>query len=497
MTTKPQRTKLYISIILIATILLSGCIGPGKDNATALVLSTTTPIPCTDEQISAQTDEFLILAPKTLYSGGESSVTMAAFEENQSVRRCIEYTLTDENNNDLALLKGSTGESGHTVATFAVPDVEEGRYVLKAEPVGSDTEFKTVVNVVKSNPIFIETDKPIYKPGQIIHGRILILNNNIVPVVQDVIIEISDAKGIKVFKENLTSNEYGVASFDLPLASELNLGTWKIKATSGSSMSVVDIRVEKYVLPKFKAEVTTPKDWFIVSDPITGTVSGNYFFGKVVEGTVEIKASRYVGTWEEYATFSSSLNNGSVEFELPAVGYVAGTYGAGGTGSLMLNITVTDTGNHSETTTKLLKISESPVILQLIPESSTIKPAMPLQVLIVTKDPDGNPVDAKVKITAAFRDENYRETMKDMTVDTKNGAALLTLDVPDNATNLYLSANANTDKGSAYADTTLNAAYSPSASFIHISQTSDGMPEVGETVSFTVHSTNPGTVFYL
>src|SRR5665648_865943 len=105
MTTKPQRTKLYISIILIATILLSGCIGPGKDNATALVLSTTTPIPCTDEQISAQTDEFLILAPKTLYSGGESSVTMAAFEENQSVRRCIEYTLTDENNNDLALLK--------------------------------------------------------------------------------------------------------------------------------------------------------------------------------------------------------------------------------------------------------------------------------------------------------------------------------------------------------------------------------------------------------
>ncbi|MCK5660077.1 MAG: alpha-2-macroglobulin, partial [Methanosarcinales archaeon] len=190
------------------------------------------------------------------------------------------------------------------------------------------------------------------------------------------------------------------------------------------------------------------------------------------------------------------LDEGSVEFELPAVEYVAGTYGAGGTGSLMLNITVTDTGNHSETTTKLLKISESPVILQLIPESSTIKPGMPLEVLVVTKDPDGNPVDAKVKITAAFRDENYRDNLKDMTVDTNNGAALLSFDVPDDATNLYLNANVDTDDGSAYADATLNAAYSPSASFIHISQTSDGVPEVGDAISFKVYSTNPGTVFY-
>ncbi|MBN1134354.1 MAG: alpha-2-macroglobulin [Methanosarcinaceae archaeon] len=499
MKTKPRQSrsylsKLYISILLVASILFSGCVGPDSTNETMSEgASKGLVIPCS-EDLSAQGDEFLILAPKMLFSGGESSVTMAAFANRHPVTRCIQYKLIDEDNNEIPLLQASTGESGHSVASFVVPALVEGRYVLNAEPVGSDIEFKTVVEVVKGNPIFIETDKPIYKPGQTIHGRILILNNNLLPVEQDLTVEITDAKGIKVFKEELISNEYGVASFDLPLASELNLGTWKIKATSGSSASVVDIRIEKYVLPKFNVDVTTPKDWFLVSEDITGTVSADYFFGKEVDGEVTIEASRYVGTWEEYATFSSSLEDGSVEFELPPVGYVAGTYGAGVQGSLMINITVTDTGSHSEKYTKLLTISESPVIMQLIPESSVIKPEMPLQVLVVTKDPDGNPVDSMVELTIEFRNEDYRGTKKDMSVDTENGAALVSLDVPDDATNLYI--HAITVEGDSQAYMSLNAAYSPSSSFIHLSQTSDGVPEVGGKISFTVYSTNSGTVFY-
>ncbi len=130
---------------------------------------------------------------------------------------------------------------------------------------------------------------------------------------------------------------------------------------------------------------------------ITGTVSAEYFFGKDVEGDVEIKAMRYVGVWEEYATFSGPLEQGSVEFELPPTEYVAGTFGAGGQGSVMLNVTVTDTGGHSEETTELLTIAQDPLVLQMIPESDSIKPGMPLQVLIVTKDPGGEPLEKEVK----------------------------------------------------------------------------------------------------
>lgn len=443
-------------------------------------------------QLADAGDEFFILAPKVLFSGGESSITMAAFEDGQPVSRCIEYTLVDEGNNEISLVTASTTGAGNSVASFEVPDVKEGRYVLTARPAGYERNFTATVEVVKNNPLFIETDKPIYKPGQTIHGRILSLNNNLVPVEQDITVEITDAKGIKIFKEELSSNEYGVASFDLPLAVELNLGTWKIKATAGDSVSNVDIQVDKYVLPKFDVTVSTPQEWFLVSDEVTGTVSSSYFFGKDVEGEVLVEASRYVGEWEQYATYSAKLNNGSVDFELPAVGYAAGTYGAGGQASLMLNVTVTDTGNHSETTNKVLTIANSPVVLQLIPESNCVKPGMPLQVLVVTKDPGGNPVDTKVTIDAVFRDESYRDTEKEDTVSTSNGVALITYAVPESTIECYLNARAD----DAYASREMGAVYSPSANFIHISQTSEGVPEVGDTISFRVYSTNPGTVFY-
>ncbi|WP_406656199.1 alpha-2-macroglobulin family protein [Methanolobus sp. ZRKC2] len=485
---KQTRLKSLLLCILILFSLFSGCIGNDTENGE---LSSNQAEPCTG-QFADSGDEFFILAPKMLYSGGESSVTMAAFEDGEPVSRCIEYTLTDENHNEIPLAEVSTSESGNSVASFEVPDVEEGRYVLTAKPAGYERNFTATVEVVKNNPLFIETDKPIYKPGQTVHGRVLSLNNNLVPVEQDITLEITDAKGIKVFKEELRSNEYGVASFDMPLASELNLGTWKIIATAGESMSNVDIQVDKYVLPKFDVSLSTPQEWFLVSDKITGTVSANYFFGKDVEGEVLVEALRYVGEWEQYATFNGKLEEGSVEFELPAVEYAAGTYGAGGQASLMLNVTVTDTGNHSETSNKLLTVASSPLVLQLIPESNYVKPGMPLQVLVVTKDPGGNPVDTKVTINANFQDESYHETQEEDTISTSNGVVLVTYEIPESTASVHL--NAWADEASVYKE--MGAVYSPSASFIHISQTSEGVPEVGDTISFRVYSTNAGTVFY-
>jgi CD109 antigen len=480
-----KKSVSFIVIVSLFAVLISGCIGNDGE------LSSNIAGPCSG-QVSSSGDEFLILAPKMLFSGGESSITMAAFSDNEPVTRCVEYTLTDEDSNEIPLVQVSTSESGNVVASFEVPDVEEGTYVLTAKPSGFDTEFKATVEVVKNNPLFIETDKPIYKPGQMIHGRILSLNNNLIPVQENITVEITDAKGIKVFKEELNSNEYGVASFNLPLASELNLGTWKISAKAGGSSSMVDLQVDKYVLPKFDVSLETPQEWFLVSDEITGTVSANYFFGKEVEGDVLVEASRYVGEWEQYATFSGTLENGSVEFELPEVEYATGTYGAGGQASLMLNVTVTDTGNHSETTNKLLTISEAPLVIQLIPESSVIKPGMPLQVLVVTKDPGGNPVDTEVTVETRIRDDSYESTNDEFTLNTDGGVAMLELDIPNDSTNLYMAAYAD----DAWVSESLNAAYSPSASFIHITQTSEGIPEVGDIISFHVYSTNPGTVFY-
>ena len=93
-------------------------------------------------------------------------------------------------------------------------------------------------------------------------------------------------------------------------------------------------------------------------------------FWVILDGTVEVRASRYVGVWEEYATYTATLSDGQAEFLLPAVGYVSGTSGAGGAGSAQLEVAVADTSDHEEKTTKLLKIVESTIQHQLISSSS-------------------------------------------------------------------------------------------------------------------------------
>jgi hypothetical protein len=69
----------------------------------------------------------------------------------------------------------------------------------------------------------------------------------------------------------------------------------------------LDVRVERYVLPKYEIKVELPKEWVLASETIVGTVSAEYSFGKPVQGEVEIVAARYVGTWEEYARISQPL----------------------------------------------------------------------------------------------------------------------------------------------------------------------------------------------
>ena len=70
----------------------------------------------------------------------------------------------------------------------------------------------------------------------------------------------------------------------------------------------LDVRVEEYVLPKLlgmRSSSPRPKTGSYANEPISGTVSAEYTFGKPVKGELEIVASRYVGTWEEYATGSN------------------------------------------------------------------------------------------------------------------------------------------------------------------------------------------------
>jgi CD109 antigen len=441
-------------------------------------------------------DTYIVLAPKNLYKGTDANIPVSLFNASEPASGLVILTLQKDGE---TVAEASGTARGKDMLSLHVPaDIESGKYTLSVE--SGHFKGSTEIAVKDNFIILLETDKPLYKPSQEIHLRILTLNAELKPLCRTVVVEILDAKGLKVYRKEILTDEYGFGTIDFPLSSEPNLGTWKISAYSSdaeTNAAQLDVRVEEYVLPKYEVDVELPREWFLADEPINGELKAEYSFGKAVNGEARIEATRYLGYWKRYAELTVEVENGTAHFELPPVEYVAGVPGERGMGNVILNATVIEEGTGYEVTeTKLLTVALAPLSIQIIPESPVFKPELPFSSLLVTETPDNQPRDAALEVTVQYYDENFSRLETDeQTLSTKNGLAMLRLTPPERSARLEIAARAEEDER-AYASTTLTAAYSPSASFVHIEQITEGTPQVGDRVSFKVYATHPSTFFY-
>ncbi|MDD5189654.1 MAG: alpha-2-macroglobulin family protein [Dehalococcoidales bacterium] len=431
---------------------------------------------------------YVALAPKILHSSRMEAISVALFNGAQPAKDVVTVSILKDKETIASTVAVINGKGK---VNLDIPDVADGAYELQVK--SSKFTDKTTINIEKSYLAFVETDKPIYKPGQTIHVRVMTLDPDLKPVSEAATVEITDAKSIKIFREVVQTDEYGMADVDLPLSSEPNLGVWKINITTEKAKSELDVRVEEYVLPKYEVAVTLPKEWFLVSEKITGTVNSTYTFGKPVEGEMKIEALKYVGQWQTYATITKNIS-GNADFEIPAAGYVAGTPASGGDGNVQLNITVTEKSTgYVEKTSRLLTVADSAVNLQVIPEGTVFKPGLPFSFLIVTETPGSTPVDAVVETTVTYVNDKFEDFQTDKrTINTTKGTGVLEISPPAAAIAMIIEATS----GTAYATKNLQASYSPSGNFIHLEQVTEGSIAVGQKIAFRVYSTDTATNFY-
>lgn len=446
-------------------------------------------------------DGAVLVAPRKVYAGGKSSLTLTTFDSatRQPVARAFAVVLLSPEGAQVATISaGATGSSGHRQIEFDVPPLGAGTYKIQASITGVSEKLEVSTTLSRAPGILLETDKPIYKPSQRIQGRVILLDNGLRPLAGAVEVTFHDGKGVRIDRKQLLADEFGVAAFSLDLAKELNFGTWKIRARSEGSESVRDVRVEEYTLPHYDLSVKLPKSWALVDEPIEGSVEAKYFFGKDVEGTGKVIAKRYVGTWEDYASASGNLSAGKLAFRLPPVGFVAGTPGSSGQGSVTLEVSVTDSTGHTQTTTEAITIAEAPVVLTLISRSKDLKPGIPLDLLVGTKGPDGSVLSLPVNAHVAFRsDQGAGLGESDHVVNTVDGQGTLSLTPPANTAFAELTARAQLSGHETSAVLYVGSAFSTSGSFLSLARTGGDAPAaVGQVLSFSVVSTHPGTVYY-
>ncbi len=297
----------------------------------------------------------------------------------------------------VSLYEGKTGADGQADVYFKLPTLTDGTYKLEIVTKSALGEEKLERDVkIKSAPkVMLVTDKPLYQPGQVIHIRALTLDGfDLTPVGdRDLLLEVSDGKGNKVFKKTLKTSDYGVASTDFQLADEVNQGDYRIQATLGGTTSDKTVTVKPYVLPKFKLEAKADKKFYMPKETLTVEFQGDYIFGKPIGGAkVKIRASTFDVAFKDFHSIDTKTDaQGHVKFDVKLPDYFVGQPLVSGNGLVKLEIKITDSADHTETITKTYPVVDQAVRVNFVPEGGRMIPGVENRVFAAATYPDGSP----------------------------------------------------------------------------------------------------------
>ncbi|NXW60108.1 OVOS protein, partial [Eurystomus gularis] len=140
------------------------------------------------------------------------------------------------------------------------------------------------------NTVFIQTDKPIYKPGQKVMFRVVTLDTQFRPVQETyprIIIE--DPEQNKIFQWLEVTSKHGIVQLSFPLISEPILGPYHIIVEKKSGEKEHQFfTVEEYVLPKFEVTTNVPERISFFDEEVRVNVCASYTYGQPVQGNAQI-----------------------------------------------------------------------------------------------------------------------------------------------------------------------------------------------------------------
>ncbi|GAA6082484.1 alpha-2-macroglobulin-like protein 1, partial [Tachysurus ichikawai] len=135
----------------------------------------------------------------------------------------------------------------------------------------------------------IETDKPIYKPGQTVKFRIVSLDssfftfNQVFPT-----IELRDPNSNRIGQWLNVSTNSGLVDLSYPLNSEATNGFYDIAVWRNNLEALTkQFEVKDYVLPTFEVTVQLPPVITVLDTNATLKVCAKYTYGKPVSGVVK------------------------------------------------------------------------------------------------------------------------------------------------------------------------------------------------------------------
>uniref|UniRef100_A0A3Q3CXW5 Alpha-2-macroglobulin bait region domain-containing protein n=1 Tax=Haplochromis burtoni TaxID=8153 RepID=A0A3Q3CXW5_HAPBU len=176
------------------------------------------------------------------------------------------------------------------ILCFQVPVVtneEVMDFQVKVEGSGFQSEEVRKVLIRAYKPqTFIQTDKPIYLPGQQVRFRVVTLDSKLRPA------STLDPSGNRIGQWLKTNSDNKILQLSYFLSSEAREGIYKITVTMGESKVYYTFTVEKYVLPKFDVTIKVPDEVSVGDQSFKAQICSKYTFKQPVPGRVTVGVCR-------------------------------------------------------------------------------------------------------------------------------------------------------------------------------------------------------------
>ncbi|MFZ6641865.1 MG2 domain-containing protein [Undibacterium sp. TC4M20W] len=243
----------------------------------------------------------------------------------------------------------------------------------------------------ESRNLYIQVDKPLYKPGETIWFKSwdLKARNLTGSETQAATVELISPKGASVIKKRLRV-EAGSAANDFELPAEAQGGEYKIRITSSNGKTLERaIIVSAFEAPRMKKTLEFVKKSYGAGEQVSATIAVKRPTGEIMSGKRLVAVATVDGVeLPRVNVTTDATGEALVKFDLPK---------NISTGDGLLTILVED-GGITESISKSIPILQNKLALSFFPEGGKMVAGLPARLYFEAKTRLGKPADAEGKL---------------------------------------------------------------------------------------------------
>ncbi|XP_016110605.1 complement C3-like [Sinocyclocheilus grahami] len=349
---------------------------------------------------------FSVLAPAKIRPGTKQNILLEGHKLSQALE--VSIMVYDYPASQSALMTGSVIlNSDNNYSALKTIEIDPNllqsdgkkKYVKLVAQFSRFHRTERVLTVsFRSGYIFIQTDKPVYNPGDTVRCRAFVSDAEFHAAERTISLEIQNPDGIAVYGMSRAKAIDGILSNTYPLSSVVKEGKWKVvaKFDQGKENSR-EFEVKKYVLPAFNVTLS-PKTSHLRLDAekLEVEITARYLYGEPVKGVAYVLFGIEIDGEKKRLTSMKQikdLNGGNVSLSMEEIkrAYPDTNSLLGSSVYVKASVMTSSGSDLVEAEKSGIKIVMSPYMLSIRDTPKYFKPGLPLGMTVTVSDHDGSP----------------------------------------------------------------------------------------------------------